>query len=206
MKLWSWRLSYNRVLGCWRQEHRLSAKESFKHRSEPSQDRGCVCHLWQGEGLLKSTGAYIMATCTSHTEHRATRLNTFPVGSGPCFGSPHTHPAMPPFLPFGMGCLFCVVVYWKCKFFYFLGANSEKTAFGQDGTVKACGTLGWTNYILCYEMIISRLGPGLRYGLNLECYSTGSCFDSVFSSQSLSQERLWNLSKVGPSRQLWVMG
>lgn len=83
-----------------------------------------------------------MATCTSHTGHRATRLNTFPVGSGPCFGSPPPHPAMPPFLPFGMGCLFCVVVYWKCKFLYFLGANSEKTAFGQDGTMKACGTLG----------------------------------------------------------------
>lgn len=55
---------------------------------------------------------------------------------------PPTHPAMPPFLSFRMGCLLCVVVYWKCKFLYFLGANSEKTAFGQDGTVKACGTLG----------------------------------------------------------------
>lgn len=133
---------HNRVPGCWRQEHRLCAKESFKHRAEPSQDRDCVCHLWQGEGLLKSTGAHIMATCATHTGHRATQLNTFPVGSGPCFGSPHTHLAMPPFLLFRMGCLLCVVVYWKCKFLYFLGVNSEKTAFGQDGTVKACGILG----------------------------------------------------------------
>lgn len=155
---------YNRVPGCWRgQEHRLSAKESFKHRTELSQDRGCVCHLWQGEGLLKSTGAYSMATAPLILDY--SWLTTFPAGSGPCFGPPpHTHTLLCRHSSLSKWSVCSVSLYiGSVSFCIFLGANSKKTALGQDGTVKACGTLGWTNYILCYEMIISRLGRMLWF-------------------------------------------